>query len=79
MTGNVLSKVFNEVYLLEEFNFWLGLFFVSGAAFSFKSIESTKGLQFLIIIVRFVSILLMLFGAVYVMIEYGIKTPTPKD
>ena len=65
--------------MLEEFNFWLGLFFISGAAFSFKSIESTKALQFIIIIVRFVSIFLMLFGAVYVMYEYGIKTPKPKD
>jgi hypothetical protein len=35
-------------------------------------------MQFLIIIVRLVSIILMIFGAIYIMFEYGIKTPTPK-
>ena len=78
MTGNILSQVFKDIDVLNNFNLWLGLFFLSGAAFSFKSIESTKGLQFLIIIVRFVSIVLMLGGAFYLMVEYGVKTPTPK-
>lgn len=78
MTGNILSQVFKDIDILNSFYLWLGLFFLSGAAFSFKSIESTKGLQFLIIIVRFVSIILMLGGAVYLMAEYGIKTPKPQ-
>ena len=38
MTGNTLSKLFDEVTVLNTYYFWLGLFFVFGAAFSFKSI-----------------------------------------
>jgi len=54
------------------------LFFLSGAAFSFKSISNTKALQFVIIIVRVISIVAMIIGALYIMIKYGPKNPVPK-
>ena len=56
---------------------WLGLFFLSGAAFSFKSIYNTKALQVVIIVVRFISIVAMIIGAIYIMIKYGVKSPVP--
>ena len=71
MTGKTLSKVLNSVPVLNTFEFWLGIFFLSGAAFSFKSIEKTKGLRIFIVIVRAVSILLMLVGAIIIMIQNG--------
>lgn len=52
---------------------------MSGAAFSFKSIENTKALQLVIIVVRFISIVAMIIGAVYIMFAHGVKTPTPSD
>lgn len=64
---------------MNSFYLWLGLFFVSGAAFSFKSIANTKILQIIIILVRLISILLMLFGSIYIMINYGTKDPIPED
>ena len=77
MTGNILSNVFEDVQVLKEYEVWLGLFFLSGAAFSFKSISDTKALQFFIIIARFISIIAMIFGAAYIMIKYGVRNPTP--
>lgn len=79
MTGNILSVVFEHVDILDEYSFWLGLFFLSGAAFSFKSIENTKALQFFIIVARFISIVAMIIGAIYIMIKYGVQSPVPKD
>jgi hypothetical protein len=79
MTGNVLSQVFKDIEVMNNFYLWLGLFFVSGAAFSFKSIANTKGLQVLIVVVRFISILLMLFGSIFLMIKYGTRDPIPKN
>jgi len=53
------------------------LFFLSGAAFSFKSIADTKALQFFIIVARFISLVAMIFGAVYIMLQYGVQNVTP--
>lgn len=50
---------------------WLGLFFISGAVFSFKDVASTKILQIFIIVIRCLSIGAMLVGAVYIAIAYG--------
>ena len=71
MTGKTLSKVLASIPVLNTFEFWLGIFFISGAAFSFKSIEKTKALQIFIVIVRAVSIMLMLVGAIIIMIQNG--------
>lgn len=71
MTGKTLSKLLSQVPVIGTFEFWLGVFFVSGAAFSFKSIEKTKGLQIVIITVRFISIILMLLGAIIIMAQNG--------
>lgn len=73
MTANTLSQLFKEigVGVINTFEFWLGAFFISGAIFSFKSIEKTKALQITIIIVRIISILLMFFGAIAVMFMNG--------
>ena len=72
-----MSNVFEDVQILKEYEVWLGLFFLSGATFSFKSISDTKALQFFIIIVRFISIIAMIFAAAYIMIKYGVRNPTP--
>lgn len=77
MTGNILSVVFKDVEVLKQYELWLGLFFISGAAFSFKSIEKTKVMQFVIIVVRVISIVAMIIGAIYIMIKYGVKSPVP--
>lgn len=53
------------------------MFFLSGAAFSFKSIQNTKALQFFIVIARFISIIAMILGSVYIMIKYGVQSPVP--
>jgi hypothetical protein len=62
---------------MNDFKLWVGLFFISGAMFSFKSIEKTKVMQFVIIVVRFISIVAMIIGAIYIMIKYGVKSPVP--
>ena len=71
MTGNILSKIFVDVSVLESYYFWLGLFFVIGATFSFKSIEKTKIVQALMITFRLLSVLLMLVGSIMIMIQNG--------
>lgn len=71
MTAKTLSGVFVDISVLSQFEFWLAAFFISGAVFSFKSIEKTKVLQVTIIIVRFISILMMIGGAIAVIIMNG--------
>ena len=69
MTGNILSKLLQDVPVLNSFYFWLSIFFVAGAAFSFKSIEKTKVMQAILVVVRFVSIALMIIGAIIIMVQ----------
>lgn len=71
MTGKTLSKLFADVPVFSAFEFWLSLFFLSGASFSFKSISKTKPLQIITITVRFVSVFLMILGAIIIMIQNG--------
>lgn len=54
MTGNILSIVFKGDYLIGDYKFWLGVFFVLGACLSFNSLFKAKLLQISVIIVRFV-------------------------
>lgn len=78
MTGKTLSKLFGDISVLNTFYFWLGVFFVSGATFSFKDITKTKVLQIGIISVRIISILLMIIGALVIIGQNGyIETFTP--
>jgi len=80
MTGNTLSKLFTGVTLLDTYYFWLGIFFVFGASFSFKSIEKTKVVQATMIFVRFLSVFLMVIGAIIIMAQNGgIQDLAPKE
>ena len=79
MTGETLSRLFEGVAVLESFQLWLGLFFISGAAFAFKSIEKTKVMQVVMMGVRFLSIVLMFIGAIVIMVQNrGIKDLAPE-
>ena len=81
MTGNTLEKVFSDAIegdsIIKSFNFWLAVFFVFGSLFSFRSIDKTKVMQFIIISVRIISILMMFGGAIYLTISGGVKKLTP--
>ena len=69
MTGNILSKLFDDITVLESYYFWLGLFFLTGAAFSFKSIENTKIVQVTMISFRMLSVILMIIGSIVIIIQ----------
>lgn len=69
MTGKTLSKLFHGVNVLGTFEFWLAVFFISGAAFSFKSISKTKPIQVITITVRFISVFLMILGAIIIIFQ----------
>lgn len=72
-----MSDVFKEVNYLNDFNFWVFLFFISGAVFSFRSIDKTKIMQVIIIGVRIISLLMFIFGALYLVFSRGIKEIVP--
>lgn len=71
MTGKVLSRLLGDIEVLNTFEFWLMVFFVLGAAFSFKSIEKTKAIQIIMISVRIISILLLVIGSIFIMAQNG--------
>lgn len=71
MTGNTMRLVFEDVQILKTFEFWVVVFFISGAAFSFRSIDKTKIMQIVIVFVRVISIIMLIFGAVYMIIWNG--------
>lgn len=53
------------------------LFFLSGAIFSFRSIDKTKIMQVIIIGMRFLSILMFIFGAIFLFCRNGVKEIVP--
>jgi hypothetical protein len=71
MTGKTLSKLFDGITLLDTFGFWLAVFFIFGASFSFKSIEKTKVVQATMIFVRFLAVGLMIIGAFIIIGQNG--------
>ena len=80
MTANTLSKVFTDagsLEILQNFDFWLIIFFIAGAVFSFRSIDKTKVMQAIIIGARVLTITLFLAGAVFLFSKDGIKDLTP--
>jgi len=80
MTGNTLSRLFDGVAVLDNYYFWLAIFFLFGATFSFKSIEKTKVIQTTMITVRFLSVALMIIGAFVIMGQNeGIQDLSPTD
>lgn len=84
MTGKIMSKVFSHIEnqtfsFLSNFNFWIFIFFLSGAVFSFRSIDKTKVMQITIVGMRVISIVLFLFGAVFLFCRDGVKKMTPND
>ena len=74
-----MSYVFQDVNYLGDFRFWVCVFFISGAAFSFRSIDKTKIMQVTIVVVRVLSIAMFLFGAIFLFSRDGIQNLTPKD
>jgi hypothetical protein len=52
MTGNILSVAFKGDYLIGDYRFWLGVFFLLGACLSFSSLAKTRLLQITVIVVR---------------------------
>jgi hypothetical protein len=79
MTGKNLSQVFHDIDYLRDFRFWVCLFFISGAVFSFRSIDNTKVMQITIIAVRVISLAMFLFGAIFLFCRDGIQDFIPKD
>ena len=80
MTAKTLSIVFshvNTVGFLRNYNFWLAIFFLAGALFSFRSIDKTKVMQAIIIGARVITILLFFGGAVFIFCRDGVKELTP--
>jgi len=69
--------VFKGVPVFDNLYTWLGVFFLSGSVFSFRNISQTKALQFVIIVARFLSILSMIVGAIYVIIRYDSQGLVP--
>lgn len=69
--------MFAGVPVLDSLYTWLGVFFLSGALFSFRNVSQTKALQFVIIAVRFLSIVSMIVGAIYIIIRYGSQGLVP--
>lgn len=69
MSGNILSQVFHNVYILKEFDFWIILFFGICAILSFKDVSSIKFIQIFCGAIRFICIILFLFGPIYVMLK----------
>lgn len=66
-----MSTVFEGVAVLDSIYLWLAVFFVSGSVFSFGNIQQTKILQYAIIAIRFLSLLSMIGGAIYIIAAYG--------
>lgn len=64
-TGTVMSELFVEVDVLNNFYFWMALFFLTSMFFCFKDVQGTKILQTIISIFRAFVILLMFCGALY--------------
>jgi amino acid permease len=69
MSGNILSKVFHNVHVLKEFDFWIILFFGICALLSFKDVSSIKFIQIFCGVIRFICIMLFLFGPIYVILK----------
>ena len=42
ISANTLAKAFLGIYVLDQYYFWMILFFLTGAVFSFKDVTSTK-------------------------------------
>lgn len=76
--GNTLSLVFEGVPVLSSLYTWLIVFFLSGSIFSFRNVSQTKVLQIVIIAVRFLSLLSMIVGAIYIIIRYGSQGLVPE-
>jgi len=69
MSANVLAETFEGVNVLKEYNFWLFMFFTSGAAFSFKDVTSTKMLQVVIAGVRAACLLMFIIGPLSILFK----------
>jgi amino acid permease len=77
LTGRTLSTVFKDVQVLDRYEFWLGLFFVVSAVFSFRDVGSTKYVQYLSMAMRFLTILLFILGALIVLGRGGSQGFSP--
>lgn len=66
MTGNILSITFKGNFLIGDYRFWLGVFFLLGAGLSFSSLSKTRILQITVIVVRVVEVFFLLGSAIYI-------------
>jgi len=44
MTGNIMSHIFDQTKVLNNYYFWLILFFILSAGLSFKDVASIKSI-----------------------------------
>jgi len=68
MTGNISSVAFKGDYLIGDYRFWLGVFFLLGTGLSFSSLSKTRLLQITVIVVRIAEVVSLLSGAIYIII-----------
>lgn len=66
ISANTLAKTFAGAQLLDQYDFWMILFFFSGAVFSFKDVSSTKVLQIVIAVVRVLCLAMFILGPIYI-------------
>ncbi|CAD8203122.1 unnamed protein product [Paramecium octaurelia] len=64
MVGNSLSSVFKGITLVEEYWFWIVIFFVLCGILSFKDVASIQIVQTIVALARYLTILAMLTGSI---------------
>lgn len=72
ITGQISSQMFGDIDVIDNYYFWMLLFFFSCSILSFRDMASIKLLQIVIATTRFMAIFLMILGA---FIQMG-KGPT---
>lgn len=70
MVGKSLSAVFSGTQIVEEFYFWVLIFFFLSAVLSFKDVASISIVQTIVALVRYVTIVSMVVGAAQIMVKY---------
>ena len=75
MSGDILSGVFKGTYILENFHFWMILFFVSISVLSFKDVISNKFVYIFCGIIRFICILFFILGPIIIIFKKGRSYP----
>ncbi|CAD8197690.1 unnamed protein product [Paramecium pentaurelia] len=69
MVGNSLSEVFQNITLVEQYWFWIIIFFALCGILSFKDVASIQIVQSTVAFARYLTILAMLGGSIQYMIQ----------